>query len=41
MIFLNVSPGLFVPNVGPAGVIPATTALVQLKVVPAVALVGG
>jgi hypothetical protein len=38
--FLSVSFGLFVPDVGPAGVIPATLPLVQLKVVPAVKLVG-
>ena len=41
VIFLNVSLGLFAPNVGPAGVIPAIAALVQLNVVPAVALAGG
>ena len=41
VIFLKVSLGLFAPAVGPAGVIPATAALVQLKVVPAVALAGG
>ena len=38
--FLRVSFGLFIPDVGPTGVIPATVPLVQLKVVPAVVLVG-
>jgi hypothetical protein len=38
--FLSVSLGLLVPDVGPAGVIPATTPLVQLNVVPAVELAG-
>jgi len=41
VIFLNVSFGIIYSAVGPAGVIPATAALVQLKVVPAVALAGG
>ncbi len=40
VIFLRVSFGLFIPEVGPAGVIPATTALLQLNVVPAVELDG-
>jgi hypothetical protein len=40
VVFVNVSFGLFVPEVGPTGVIPATVALFQLNVVPAVALVG-
>jgi len=40
VVFVRVSMGLFVPEVGPAGSIPATAALVQLNVVPAVALVG-
>ena len=40
MRFLSVSLGLLVPVVGPAGVIPATTPLVQLNVVPAVDDVG-
>ena len=38
--FLNVSFGLFIPDVGPTGVIPGTVALVQLKEVKAVALAG-
>jgi len=38
--FLSVSSGLLVPDVGPTGVIPATTPLVQLNVVPAVRLAG-
>lgn len=35
-MFLSVSFIVFVPDVGPAGVIPATGFLVQLKEVPAV-----
>ena len=38
--FLRVSSGLSVPEVGPAGVIPATLALLQANVVPVVALAG-
>jgi hypothetical protein len=40
VVLVSVSFGLFVPEVGPTGVIPATVALFQLNVVPAVALVG-
>ena len=40
VVLVSVSFGLPVPDVGPAGVIPATVALVQLKEVPGVALVG-
>ena len=40
VMFTNVSPGLPVPETGPAGVMPGTSALVQLKVVPVVALDG-
>jgi hypothetical protein len=40
VVFVSVSFGLPVPEAGPTGVIPATVALVQLNVVPAVALAG-
>ena len=40
VVFVSVSFGLPVPDVGPAGVIPATDALVHPKTVPAVPLVG-
>jgi hypothetical protein len=41
VILTSVSLGLFGPEAGPVGVIPGTEALVQLNVVPLVALVGG
>jgi hypothetical protein len=40
VVFVSVSFGLLVPEVGPAGKIPAMVALFQLNDVPAVALVG-
>ena len=40
VVFVSVSFGLSVPDVGPAGVIPATLARVQLKLVPPVPLAG-
>ena len=40
VVFVSVSLGLSVPDVGPAGVMPATLARVHPKLVPAVALVG-
>ncbi len=40
VVLTRVSVGLFVPEVGPAGVIPATKALSQSNVVPVVALAG-
>ena len=40
VVFVNVSFGLSLPEVGPAGVMPATLALVHPKLVPAVPLVG-
>jgi hypothetical protein len=40
VIFTSVSFGLSEPEVGPAGEIPGTEALTQLKVVPDVALDG-
>ena len=40
VVFVSVSLGLPLPEVGPAGVIPATLALFHENVVPAVALVG-
>ena len=40
VVLVSVSFGLLVPDVGPTGVMPATVALFQLYVVPAVALVG-
>ncbi len=40
VVLVSVSFGLPLPEVGPTGVIPATVARVQLKVVPPVALVG-
>ena len=40
VVFVSVSLGLSVPDVGPAGVIPATVARVHPKLVPAVPLVG-
>ena len=40
VVFVSVSFGLPVPEVGPAGVIPATVALVHPKLVPVVPLVG-
>ena len=40
VVFVSVSFGLPVPDVGPTGVIPATIARVHPKLVPAVPLVG-
>ena len=40
VVFVRVSFGFPEPEVGPAGVMPATEALVQLNEVPVVALVG-
>ena len=40
VVLVRLSFGLSVPDVGPAGVIPATVARVHPKLVPAVPLVG-
>jgi len=40
LVLVNVSLGSFVPLVGPAGVMPLTTARLHPKIVPVVLLVG-